>query len=186
MFERFTESARASVVRAQQEAGELRHDWIGTEHLLLGLLGAQEGPTAAFLLARGLTLEGARAEVERRVGRGDADLDPAALATLGIDLEEVRRRVEATFGPGALARRRGRCRGGPGGAATPFSARAKRALELSVREAVDLGAGVLGDEHLLLGLLREGEGVAAEVLGAHGVDHAAARRALGGEDRLAG
>ena len=119
----------------------------------------------------------ARGEVERIVGRGEPDLDADALATLGIDLDAVRERVERTFGAGALAR--GRCRRGlmPRGA-LPFTARAKKALELSLREAIAMGDDHIGSEHLLLGLAREGDGVAGRILRSRGVDRDTVRAAL--------
>lgn len=163
MFARFAPDARAVIVRAQEEATGLGHDWIGTEHLLLGAL-AEPGSDAARLLAgHGLDLAAARADVVELVGRGEAGgLDPAALATLGIDLDEVRARVEATFGPGALSGRTcgHRC----------FTARAKKAIELALREARHLGDDRLASIHLVLGLLREGDGVGARVLARHGVE----------------
>jgi ATP-dependent Clp protease ATP-binding subunit ClpA len=175
MFERFTQGARRAVVVAQDEAAGLAHHWIGTEHLLLGLLA--DDREAARLRPFGLTADGVRAEVVRAIGRGEPGLDPEALATLGIDLDEVRRRVESTFGPGALSGRGGRRGGQP-----PFTRRAKKALELALREAVHAGDREIRAEHLLLGLLREGDGVGARLLAAHGVTAAALR----GDDRLAG
>jgi ATP-dependent Clp protease ATP-binding subunit ClpA len=166
MFERFAAGARAAVERAQGEARRLGHDWIGTEHLLLGAL-ADPGSDAARLLApNGLDLARARDDVLAIIGRGGAGgLDHAALATLGIDLDEVRARVEATFGPGALS-------GRPCGHMC-FTRRAKKALELAVREARALGDDRLDDVHLVLGVLREGEGVGAQILARHGVERAA-------------
>jgi ATP-dependent Clp protease ATP-binding subunit ClpA len=93
----------------------------------------------------------------------------------------VRERVERAFGPGALSRR-GRCRRGGIARSVPFTARAKKVLELSVREAVDLAERDLRGEHLVLGLLREGDGVAARILAARGVTHAAARERVAGRD----
>ncbi len=110
MFERFTDDAREAVTAAQHEAVALRHGWIGTEHVLLGVL-ATGGGGARLLAGFGLDAAGVREDVVRIVGRGEDDLDPDALATLGIDLEAVRERVERAFGPGALSRR-GRCRRG--------------------------------------------------------------------------
>jgi ATP-dependent Clp protease ATP-binding subunit ClpA len=104
----------------------------------------------------------------RMIGTGEDSIDPEALATLGIDLDAVRERVEKAFGPGALSRR-GRCRRGGVDMHLPFCRRAKKALELTLREGISLGAHELGAEHLVLGLLREGDGVAAQVLHARGV-----------------
>jgi ATP-dependent Clp protease ATP-binding subunit ClpA len=177
MFERFTDEARSVVVAADRHAGALRHGWIGTEHLLLALLDDPEGRAARVLVDRGVTGPWVRAEVERIVGVGEPDLDADALATLGIDLDAVRERVERTFGPGALARRPGRRRCS-NDARRPFTPRAKKVLELSLREAVAAGDGFIGAEHLLLGLLREGDGVAAPILAERGVTRALVVAAL--------
>lgn len=183
MFERFTHRARESVVLAQDEARHLRHGYIGTEHLLLGILRQDTGVGARTLQRLGVTLEGIRSDVLRLleapglgIGAGEDEGDAEALQTIGIDLEEVRRRVEEAFGPGALDRkRRGRPRGRRGsrcetafGGRIPFTPRAKKALELSLREAVRMGDHHIGTEHLLLGLVREGEGVAVRLLSARG------------------
>jgi ATP-dependent Clp protease ATP-binding subunit ClpC len=124
MFERFTERARQVVVLAQDEAHALRHNYIGTEHLLLGLLREEEGLAARVLRSFDVTLEGVRAQVGRIVGPGD----------------------ELTTGQ------------------IPFTPRAKKVLELSLREAQALGHQFIGTEHLLLGLVRENEGVASRIL----------------------
>jgi Clp amino terminal domain, pathogenicity island component len=130
-FMRFTPRARRVVVRAQDEARRLHHDFIGTEHILLGLLLEPEGVA----------------------GR--------ALARCGVSTEQVRTRVEETIGRG---------RREPSGH-IPFTPRAKKALELSLREALALGHTYVGTEHILLGLIREGQGLAAQVLVALGADH---------------
>jgi len=177
MFERFTDEGRNAVVAAQREASALHHGWIGTEHLLLALLADGDGRAARVLGDFAVDAGWARGEVERIVGRGEPDLDADALATLGIDLDAVRERVERTFGAGALSRRR--CRRGlmPSGA-LPFTARAKKALELSLREAIAMGDDHIGSEHLLLGLAREGDGVAGRILRSRGIDRDAVRAAL--------
>ena len=131
VFERFTDRARRVVVRAQEEARTLNHDFIGTEHILLGLVGEGQGVAAK------------------------------ALESLGISLETVRQRVEDAVPPGQYARPSGHI---------PFTPRAKKVLELSLSEAKLLGHRYIGTEHILLGLLREGEGVAAQVLAALGAD----------------
>ena len=135
MFERFTDRARRVVVLAQDEARRLDHDYIGTEHLLLGLLHEGQGVAAQ------------------------------ALDGLGVDLAEVRRRVEEIIGRGQHA---------PSGH-IPFTPRAKKVLELSLREALDLGHDYIGTEHILLGIVREGQGVAAQVLAAMGAGEDAIR-----------
>jgi ATP-dependent Clp protease ATP-binding subunit ClpA len=180
MFERFTDDAREAVVAAQHEAASLRHGWIGTEHLLLGILTTGGG--GARLLA-GFEIDAAavRGDVVRMIGTGEDPIDPEALATLGIDLDAVRERVEKAFGPGALSRR-GRCRRGGVDMQLPFCRRAKKALELTLREAISLGDSNLRTEHLVLGLLREGDGVAARVLAERGVTLAAAREKVAGRD----
>jgi ATP-dependent Clp protease ATP-binding subunit ClpA len=179
MFERFTDEARQAVALAQDEAGQLRHGWIGTEHLLLGVLRAG-GEGAQLLRGFGLELELVREDVVRIIGRGEEDIDRDALATLGIDLDAVRERVEKAFGPGALSR------GGRGCGATvrdvPFTPRAKKALELTLREAIALGGRDLRSEHLVLGLLREGDGVAAQILRGRGVALDAVRARVKGRD----
>ncbi len=130
MFERFTDRARRVVVLAQEEARMLNHNYIGTEHLLLGLIHEGEGVAAK------------------------------ALESLGISLEAVRQQVEEIIGQGQEA---------PSGH-IPFTPRAKKVLELSLRESRQLGHDYIGTEHILLGLIREGEGVAAQVLVKLGAD----------------
>jgi ATP-dependent Clp protease ATP-binding subunit ClpA len=177
MFERFTEDARAVVVAAQVHARALRHGWIGTEHLLLGLLDDPDARVARLLAGWDVGVEWARGEVEREVGAGEPDLDADALAAIGIDLDAVRDRVERTFGHGALARRRRRrCVDTAG--TLPFTPRAKKVLELALREAVALGDRRIGSEHVLLGLVRADDGVGARILRGRGVDRAAVRAAL--------
>jgi ATP-dependent Clp protease ATP-binding subunit ClpC len=129
MFERFTERARQVVVLAQDEARLLKHNYIGTEHELLGLIREEDGLAARVLESVGLTIDDVRADVTRIVGRGE---------------------------------------GTPSGQ-IPFTPRAKKVLELSMREALALGHQHIGTEHILLGLVREGEGVAVRILLDHGV-----------------
>ncbi|HWG28880.1 MAG TPA: Clp protease N-terminal domain-containing protein [Actinospica sp.] len=164
MFERFTGDARQAVALAQDEARQLCHNYIGTEHLLLGLLAENRGPAAQLLNERGLRAEDLRRRILVIVG-GEG-LDHEALATLGIDLDEVRRATEAAFGPGALDST-GRK---PPTGHIPFTPRAKKVLELSVREAQRLQHGSIGTGHMLLGLILEGKGVAAKVLADIGCD----------------
>jgi ATP-dependent Clp protease ATP-binding subunit ClpA len=168
MFERFTADARAIVRGAQEEARRLRHRQIGTEHLLLAMAEASAGPGAETLHDRGLDAADLRRRVVGAIGAGgpdDGEIDPQALATLGIDLEQVRRVTEASFGPGALDARSP----APSGH-IPFGKRAKKVLELSLREALRLGHDHIGSGHVLLGLIREGEGLAAKVLVDAGAD----------------
>src|SRR6202795_3576496 len=124
LFERFTERARQVVVLAQDEARALKHNYIGTEHILLGLLREEEGLAARVLESLDITVEEVRAQVARIVGQGD----------------------EVTTGQ------------------IPFTPRAKKVLELALREALSLGHNYIGTEHILLGLVRENEGVAARIL----------------------
>ena len=162
MFERFTTEARESVRKAQAEARELGHADIGTEHLLLGI-AATPGPAATVLGGHGITPDGLR---QRLLTLSGDELDPAALATLGIDLERVKEATEAHLGPGALDRKRPTVRGGH----LPLTKRAKKVLELSLREALHLKSGEIGSGHLLLGILRDagddntGPGLAGRLL----------------------
>jgi ATP-dependent Clp protease ATP-binding subunit ClpA len=167
MFERFTDRARKVTVDAQATARRLGHGHIGTEHLLLGLVQG-DGIAARVLAGLGITPAAVEREVLAEVGRGPLGAgDAEALGAIGIDLDEVRRRVEDSFGPGALhwhpdpGCRRGR-RLALGH--IPFTPRAKKVLELSLREALALKHKYIGTEHILLGLVREGEGLAMLVL----------------------
>jgi hypothetical protein len=136
VFERFTDRARRVLVLAQEEARLLNHGFIGTEHILLGLIHEGDGVAAK------------------------------ALEELDISLEDVRARVEELIGPSGSV---------PDGS-PPFTPRAKKVLELSLREALQLGHNYIGTEHILLGLVREGEGVAAQVLVSLGADLAGVRQ----------
>ncbi|MFI9330836.1 Clp protease N-terminal domain-containing protein [Kitasatospora sp. NPDC052868] len=181
MFERFTESARRVVGRARQEAGELQHGYVGTEHLLLAILTEPEDPAAAVLIGAGLDHETAQRAVRRLLGAGD---DAQALAAIGVDLDAVREAVESVFGEGALdapaeePQGRGWFRSESKGRRGPFTARAKKTLELSLRESLRLKSGHIAVGHLLLGLMREGDGLGARVIVDHGLDAAAVRRAV--------
>jgi ATP-dependent Clp protease ATP-binding subunit ClpA len=130
VFERFTERARQVVVLAQDEARALKHNYIGTEHILLGLLREEEGLAARVLESLDVTVEEVRMQVARIIGQGD----------------------ELTTGQ------------------IPFTPRAKKVLELSLREALALGNNYIGTEHVLLGLARENQGVAARILLDFGAD----------------
>ena len=171
MFERFTPDAREVVVLAQEEARTLRHDHVGIEHLLLALLRL-DTPTTAVLRRHGLD----HAEVAEAVASAGGDgLDADALRTLGIDLDAVRDVVEATFGPGALdPRSGGRRKSSPGH--IPFTAGAKKVLELSLRETLAMRSNRITDGHVLLGLLRDGQGPTMKVLHDRGVDPVELRR----------
>jgi len=167
MFERFTKRARAALVAAAGEARGLSHNFLGTEHVLLGLLNDADSVAGKVLRARGLTLAAARAEVARVIGLGAGlgSTDADALAAIGVDLDAIRAATDEAFGEGALdwaMVRSGRVVG-----RMPFTPRAKKVLELSLREAISLGHGYIGTEHQLLGLIREGRGVAAKILAEH-------------------
>jgi ATP-dependent Clp protease ATP-binding subunit ClpA len=186
MFERFTHAAREVVIRAQTEAKDLDQAPIGTQHVLLALVADEAGPVAVALRAKGIDEVYVRDEIIRRVGSATRDLDPlpdadaedeAALKAIGIDLEQVRRAIEENFGPGALRlprdvepRRKGLLRRFYGSGHTPFSPRSKKVLELSLREALRLKQNFIAPEHIMLGILRDGEGLAAQILAEKGVD----------------
>jgi ATP-dependent Clp protease ATP-binding subunit ClpA len=189
MFERFTDPARAVVVGAQSEARALGHHWIGTEHLLLAVLARAGSPVARALGDLGITEDAVRARVLAEVGAGPVD-DAAALADLGIDLDAVRRRAEERFGPGALdpartTRRRGRrlfarrrrCLQGSPSGHIPFSPRAKKSLELALRESLAAGCREIREQHLVLGIVRS-DGLAARIVGELGVPAQRVRAAL--------
>ena len=173
MFERFTLEARRIVTGGVEVARDLAHDYVGTEHLLIALAGTGPNVATAALIAGGFDPVRAREDLARLVGPCPDDLDQAdvaALRSIGVALDEVRRRVEASFGPGALDRRRrwgGRRRGRVCG--LPFMPKAKQALELALREAIRLGHRWIGPEHVLLGLLRL-DAMATRLLRAQGVD----------------
>jgi ATP-dependent Clp protease ATP-binding subunit ClpC len=130
MFERFTDKARRVVVLAQEESRLMNHNYIGTEHILLGLLHEGEGVGAKALESMDISLDAVRQQVEKMIGQGET----APTAHI------------------------------------PFTPRAKKVLELSLRESKQLGHNYIGTEHILLGLIREGEGVAAQVLEKLGAD----------------
>jgi ATP-dependent Clp protease ATP-binding subunit ClpA len=139
MFERFTDRARRVVVLAEEEARMLHHNYIGTEHILLGLIGEGEGVAAK------------------------------ALESLGISLDVVRQQIEEIIGPGQQAPPE----------SIPFTPRAKKVFELSLRESLQLGHQYVGTEHILLALIREGDGVAAQVLVKLGADLNRVRQQVG-------
>ncbi len=138
MFERFTDRARRVTVLAQEEARILNHDYIGTEHILLGLVHEGNGVAAKSLVSLGISLEGVRSQVEEIIGRGDQTVS------------------------GHI----------------PFNPRTKKVFELSLNEALRLGHGYIGTEHILLGLIREGEGVGAQVLVKLGAELTRVRKAV--------
>jgi ATP-dependent Clp protease ATP-binding subunit ClpA len=181
MFERFTKQARHVVVSAREQAHGLGHRHVGTEHLLLGLLDPEAGTAATLLREVGLTADRVRAQIERLVGQPSvlSPDDIAALERIGIDVEAVRTKIEESFGPGALAPEVPPTRHGLFGRTVsrgPLTPRAKKVLELALREAIRLKHPWIGSEHILLGLIREGAGLAAKIMVESGVDLAALRR----------
>lgn len=174
MFERFAEPSRRAVETAQQEARRLGHHWVGTEHLLLGVARQDDQWAALMLSQRGLTPPSIRSEIDRIIGPSERPrvapgIDARALATLGIDLDAVRGRVEAIFGPGALARKPGGRCGDDEPTPPPFTPRAKRALELGLRECVTQRHDEITPRDLVIGLLGA-DGTAAHILREHGVN----------------
>ncbi|MFI2711174.1 Clp protease N-terminal domain-containing protein [Micromonospora sp. NPDC018662] len=175
MFERFTERARGVVHHALTEARAEGRRPVGTEHLLLGLLADGDNLAVRLLSAGGIEADRLRAGVARHSAQGVDGLgtaDAAALREIGVDLAAIVARIEESFGPDALReavprpRRWWRRRPERG----TFSPRAKKVLELSLREALRLRHRHIGTEHILLGLLREGNGLGAQVLTEAGAD----------------
>jgi ATP-dependent Clp protease ATP-binding subunit ClpA len=160
MFARFTEQAHEAMTLANSESTRLGHPWLGTEHLLLGLLRQGETSTGAVLEGLGITGQEVEAEIRKILGepheRFPDEEDERALSALGIDLREVRARVEEAFGPGALERSR------PGQCGVPVMPRLKQGLERAAREA---GARLIETDHLLLGTIQVRGALAVEVLG---------------------
>jgi hypothetical protein len=224
MFERFTDTARHVIVQAQADARRLGHNYIGCEHLLLAVAAAGE-PASAVLRDQGVTPDRVEAEILRTIGRGQtADplggLDRQALAFIGIDVDVVRARIEAAFGPDALTgalpaacrnrrpawgkgplaeltrrRRRRRARrsaplpagpprqrpaaAGPApGGHIPFTARAKKSMELSLREAEALHDNYIGVQHVTLALLAMKDGTVPVILSALGAPATSLRAAI--------
>lgn len=169
MFERFTDKARRVVVHAQESARERGADSLRTEHLLVSLFAVPDNLAVTVLAAHNVTRADIEADVDRMRG-GPAPSDADALATLGIDLDEVRRQVEEAFGPGALDRTRAaQSRDGRRTGWIRFDPSSKKALGLALREAIRLEHHYIGTEHLLLGLIHEGAGGAFHVLDGRGV-----------------
>jgi ATP-dependent Clp protease ATP-binding subunit ClpA len=175
MFERFTMPARQTVVAAQEVAQELGHPCIGPEHVLYGLAAQEHSASSAALAEQGVTPDLLRRTLAGYLDDSDP-LDSDALATLGIDLDAVRRATEASFGPGALdstvpaGKPKPETTGRSITGHLPFTKDAKKVLELALREALKLGAKEINDGHVLLGLLRGGTGLAGKILAQRGVD----------------
>ncbi len=214
MFERFTGDARAVVTEAQEHARRLGHPYIGCGHLLLAAAATSE-PASAALREHGVTPQAVEREIVHPTGYGRAAgvfsaADREALAAIGIDLDAVRARIEAAFGPDAFTRgragirhdgrqarwrgpvarlrRRRRCRGDGAAAAQdvpayrtghlPFTPRAKKSLERSLREAKARQDNSIGVEHLVLALVGMGEGAVPPILSALGASGAVLRAAI--------
>lgn len=164
MFERFSEQARLAVVLAQEQVRALPADEIRAEHLLAGVVQSSKGDLAGVLDRHGLTTE----TVRRRLQAPDSSGDAAALHAIGIDLDAVRAAADQAFGDGAFDRAlrgsRGRHRRRRH---TPFTRSAKKVMELALREAILHRSGVIGPEHLLLGILRGGDPVALGLITEH-------------------
>lgn len=192
MFERFTSDARAVVVQAQEQARRLGHNYIGCEHLLLAIAASGTG-TARALEDVGVTPAAVEEAMHHLLGDHlFAAVDSEALAAIGIDLDLVRQRIEDGFGAHShrLGSRRlwwGRrrpCR--PVSGHIPFTGRAKKCLELALREAMNLHDGEIAVEHLALALTRKSDGVAPKVFAALGLSSAQIRTMLLDRRRQAG
>ncbi len=178
MFERFTEPVRAVVVDAQLHARRLGHGYLGCEHLLLAVASSDQ-PAGKILRDAGVTPSAVEAVMLRLVGGPPGALDRDALAAIGIDLDVIRAKVEPIFGPNALIprarpsrrrwRRRRSCDAGPNYSHLPFTPRAKKCLQLSLREASELHSSHIGVEHLALALTATTDGLAPQILSAIGV-----------------
>lgn len=169
---RFMHRATPFMNAAGSASRRLGHDYVGTEHLLLALAEDRESAPARTLARQGLSPDEIRVEILALIGTCDPPrgrLDGDALATLGIDLDEVRRHIEHAFGPDAFERTWAGC--------TPVAPRLKRALELAVREA---GESSVLPAHVLLGLASVEDCVAARILKSHGITRTELRAALGG------
>jgi ATP-dependent Clp protease ATP-binding subunit ClpA len=162
IFQRFTQHARQAVVHAADEARELRHESVRPEHLLLGV-AAETGGLAARILEDAGTSYAELRQVAEQFDAGPETIDADALASIGIDLEAVRRRIDDAFGPGALERRTIRN-------SIPFHPDAKRVLECALKEAKDLHHAYIGTEHILLALASV-RAPARDHLAASGLDH---------------
>jgi ATP-dependent Clp protease ATP-binding subunit ClpA len=176
MFDRFTDLAKRAIVASEDAALSLGHDFIGTEHLLLGLV-CTAGTASEVLRQHGVELSRTREEIARRLTAagvpatgGQPTVD--ALSMIGIDVSEIQRRADSTFGPGTFRFPR-----------PAFTPRAKNALTLTLRAATELGHERIDTEDMLLGLLAESEGLAIRILSALDVDAAALRQSV--LDRLA-
>jgi ATP-dependent Clp protease ATP-binding subunit ClpA len=172
VLERFTSSARQAIEDARYEAGSAGQDKVGSEHLLLALL-SQPGEAADAVAEAGLTAASLRARLPRGLNPGPAGLDAEALASLGIDLDSVRRATDAAFGPGALDRVRL-----PGRKRLQFADDAKQALAGAARQSVHLGHRSITTGHLLLGIMDQPRSGALVLLADARADTAALRASV--------
>jgi ATP-dependent Clp protease ATP-binding subunit ClpA len=189
MFERFTNEARRVLVDAQHHARRLGHNYLGCEHLLLAV-ATSESDAGSVLRSLGATPQAVEGSAQRRLGTPTGVLDGEALAAIGIDLEKVQQRIEAAFGPNALNRRRRPALQRHGWwrrrhschPASPqplrFTPRAKKSLELSLREALTRGDDHVGIEHLTLALASMKDGIAPRILADLGVPTAQVRAGI--------
>lgn len=180
MFERFTNQARQVLVEAQLHARRLGHNYLGCEHLLLAVASSDSG-AGEVLRSLGATPQAVEESAQRGLGAPTSVIDREALAAIGIDLETVQQRIEAAFGPNALnrrrpsaPRRRGWRRRRPScdlqnAHRLVLTPRAKKSLELSLREALDRGDGHIGIEHLTLALATMKDGLASWIFADLGV-----------------
>jgi ATP-dependent Clp protease ATP-binding subunit ClpA len=181
MFVRFTAEARDAVVLAQEESARLGHPWLGTEHLLLGLLRQNQTRAKHVLSSLGVTAASVDRQLVDELGEPCrdptlGDEDEEALRTIGIDLHEVRRRVEEAFGPGALERAH------PGRCGLPMMPRLKQSFEHAARAA---RGGSIDTDHLLLGMTQVRGALAVCLLQSLGVSVDAVRASVEGERRRA-
>jgi len=171
VFEIFSDLARQAIMLAQDEAIGRGDDFVGTEHLLLGMAGVPGSVAGTLLSERGLTVELARSRVSEmraaaaRDDQGPAPIAPAdALAAIGIDVAAIRQRADEAFGPGSFVYPR-----------PAYDDAAKAAIELSVAQARELGHDYVGTGHMLIGVLAAGDSAGAQILGSIGLDGAAVR-----------
>lgn len=166
MFERFTDRARRVLALAQDDALALGHNFLGTEHILLGLIEEADGVAGRALSGFGLDAATVRADIGDIVGcpgGAGGPIDAEVLRTIGIDLDEVIKASAESFGAHRVCKAMQTPGSGKVGAPA-FVPRAKKVLELALREALTLGHNYIGTEHLLLAIIREGQGVAAQIL----------------------
>ncbi|SHN33056.1 Clp protease N-terminal domain-containing protein [Cryptosporangium aurantiacum] len=187
MFERFTKEARELVLDARDQARRLRHPLIGTEHLLLAMLAHDDVRANTVLRDAGLEYDRVRADIQRAVGTSGrvlTDEDAEALRSIGIDLDAVLASVERTLGPDSWPtpvpeeeERRGLFGRSKRSGTSRFAPRSKKVLELALREAIHLQSREINSDFILLGLIREGEGLGAKVIVDAGVNLDDLRRA---------